>query len=140
MSTEENKALVRRFEEELNKGNLALIDELFAADCVIHLGGGAELRGPEEFRQLITTFAPAFPDFVSTIEDLIAEGDKVVCRFTRTGTHKGEWLGIAATGKHITWTAIEISRIVGGKVVEAWGEIDMLSVMQQLGAIPTPGQ
>jgi len=140
MSTEENKAIVRRSFEEFNKGNLAVFDELYEANFVGHLAGMEEIRGPEGLKKLVTTFLTAFPDFRITVEDLIAEGDKVVCRSTRTGTHKGEWLGIAATGKKVTWTYISIYRIEGGKIVEEWYEGDYLGLMQQLGAIPTPGQ
>jgi len=130
--------MARRYVEEvLNKRNLAVVDEIFAADCVLHLPGGLELRGPEGVKQTITMFFSAFPDYHITVEDRVAEGDRVVTRLTLTGTHKGEFLGVAPTGKQATWTAISISRFVGGKVVETWQVADMLGLMQQLGAIPS---
>lgn len=142
MSVEENKAIVKRFVKEvLNERNLAVVDELCAADFVWHAPGGLEqVRGPERLKRLLTGFSTTFPDLRVTIEDLIAEGDKVVVRSTRTGTHRGEYRGIAATGKRATWTWVSIHRIVGGKIVEEWDEGDHLSVMQQIGAIPAPGQ
>jgi len=140
MSIEENKALVRRFLEEMNKKNLAVVDELYAANFVGHLAGMEDVRGPEGLKQLVTGFLTAFPDLHRVIEDLVAEGDKVVARLTVTGTHKGDFQGIAPTGKQATVTVIVIFRIVGGKIVETWELIDMLGVMQQIGAIPTPGQ
>jgi steroid delta-isomerase-like uncharacterized protein len=139
MSTEENKPIVRRFLEEFNKRNLAVTDELYDADYIIHLPGGQEVRGPDGMKQLLTWFLITFPDFRVTIEDLIAEGDRVVFRSTRTGTHKGEWLGIAPTGKQVTWTYITIYRIEEGKIVEEWAEGDYLGMMQQLGAYSPPG-
>jgi len=140
MSVEENKAMARRYVEEVNKGNLAVVDELFAADCVLHLAGGQEIRGPEGVKQVFTMLFTAFPDYHMTVEDRVAEGDRVVTRFTFTGTHKGDLMGIAATGKQVTGTVISISRFVGGKVVETRQVADMLGLMQQIGAIPTPGQ
>jgi len=137
MTVKENKAMVRRFIESINKRNLAVIDELYAANYVLCLPSGREIRGPEGLKQLITWFLSAFPDFHINIEDLIAEEDKVVFRSTRSGTHKGEWLGIAATGKQVTWTYISIWRIEGGKIVEEWGEGDYLGMRRQLGDIPS---
>jgi len=141
MSVEENKAVVRRvWEEVANQKNLALVDELYAANFVFHRAGMEDIRGPEGLKQLLTTFLTAFPDLHFTIEDLVAEGDKVVDRVTATGTHKGDLMGIAPTGKQVKWTAIHINHIVGGKFVETWDVVDMLGLMQQLGVIPTPGQ
>jgi len=90
----------------------------------------------EETEQYIRTLHVAFPDGRYTIEDMIAEGDKVVSRWTVRATHKGEYQGIPATGKQVTFTNIVISRIAGGKIVEAWGEYDSIGLMRQLGAIP----
>ena len=141
MTTEENKAIVRRYiEEVINKRNLAAVVELYDTNYVGHLAGMEDIRGPEGLKQAVATFFTAFPDLHCTVEDMVAEGDKVVCRFTGRGTHKGEFLGIAATDKQATLTGIVISRIEGGKIVEEWEVIDNLGVMQQLGAIPTPGQ
>ena len=139
MSTEEDKAMVRRVYEEFNKRNLDVYYELHAADYVFHQPDGQEL-GLEAFKQSAATLLSAAPDYHQTIEDFIAEGDKVVVRFTATATHSSEFMGIAATGKQVTITGILIRRIAGGKVVEEWAERDMLGLMQQLGAIPAPGQ
>jgi predicted ester cyclase len=140
MSVEENKAIVRRcIDEAFNKGNTAAMDEFLAANVVPHplpLGVPHDLEGLKRF---FTTLLAAFPDYCLTIEDMIGEGDKVVIRSAISGTHKGEFMGIASTGKKVTWTAIEIWRIEGRKVVEIWGEVNQVGVMQQLGAIPPPG-
>ncbi len=91
-------------------------------------------------KQFVTVVTAVFPDWHPTIEDMIAEGDKVVVRFTGSGTHKGEFMGIPPTGKQVTITAIAIQRIAGGKIVENWLQADMLGMMQQLGVVPPPGQ
>ena len=138
--SEENKALARRYVEEVvNKGNLAVIDELAAADFVEHNPFPGQAPGIEGEKQLIGMMRAAFPDLHSTIEDVIAEGDKVVLRATTRGTHKGEFMGIPPTGKQVTVTEIHIMRFVGGKGVEHWAEVDMMGMMQQLGVAPTPG-
>jgi len=140
MSTEENKANQRRvWEEIINKGNLALADELFATNYIYHGPVGMEFKGPEGLKQLISGFRNALPDIHVTVEDMVAEGDKVVSRFTGRGTHKGEFMGIAPTGKQTTVGGIVIARWVGGKEVETWEIIDMLSMMQQLGVVPPMG-
>ncbi len=138
MSVEENKAVeLRFFEEVVNKGNLAVIDEIVAANFV----GRSALPGVapdrEGYKQFFAMAHSAFPDFHSTLEDMIAEGDKVVQRFTVRGTHKGEWMGIAPTGKQIEVGGIAIHRLAGGKIVEDWTSMDMLGMMQQLGVIPS---
>jgi steroid delta-isomerase-like uncharacterized protein len=138
MSTEENKALVRHAYEELNKGNLAYIDQGFAADVVVHAPGGQEAHGSEEGKQLFIKMWRAVPDHYDTVDDMVAEGDKVVARARWTGTHQGEFQGIAPTGKQVTLRAIAIYRIVGSKIVEVWEEADILGMMQQLGVIPSP--
>ena len=137
MSIEENKAIARREGEEYNKRNVAIVDELCASNYVKHAAGGQEIRGPEGAKQFLTMLLTAFPDFHITIEDMVAEGDRVVTRLTFTGTHQGDLMGIAPTGKQVMWTAINIHRIVGGKFVETWQEGDALGLMQQLGAIPS---
>jgi predicted ester cyclase len=142
MSTEQNKALVRRLMEEVfDRGNISLIDELFAPDFVEHeeLPPGIP-AGSEGVKQMSTMFRSAFPDFKATIDDMIAEGDKVVVRGTWSGTHKGEFMGIAPTGKRVSFGVIDIVRIAGGKFVEHWGQMDNMGLMQQLGLIPAPGE
>ncbi len=138
MSVEENKAIFRRIVEEgFNKGNLAIVDELVATDHVNHTDN---VRGPEEYKQFITVYRTAFPDLHMTVEDQIAEGDKVVNRWTSRGTHKGDLMGIPPTGKQTTVTGMYVARIIGGKIVEEWGNFDALGMMQQLGVVPPPGQ
>ena len=141
MSAKENKALVRRFVEESNKGRaaaMAVIDELFATNIVYHGGGGEEIRGLKDYKQSSESYN-ALPDFHFTIDDMVAEGDKVAVRFTLTGTHKGEIMGIPPTNKKVTISLITISRIAGGKIVEDHGEYSALDLMRQLGLpVPTP--
>jgi steroid delta-isomerase-like uncharacterized protein len=138
MSTEQNKELVRRFYEEVwNVGNIAKLEEFVAADFVERSPMGPELApGLEGVKQFFTMMLSAFSDMHGTPEDMIAEGDKVVTRYTATFTHSGEFMGIPATGKRITITGIEIFRIAGGKMVERWESFDQLGMMQQLGVIP----
>ena len=138
MSTEANKALVRRWFEETDKGNLAIIDELCAPDYIDHsppLPGMGE--GSDAVRKANESLAAAFPDTVHLIEDQIAEGDKVVTRLRGRATFLGEILGIPPNGKVVEITGISIHRIADGKLVEHWANADLLSFMQQLGAIPS---
>lgn len=139
MSPEENKALYRRIIEVFNKRDWATFDELFAADFVGHAASMGDIHGPEGLKQFLTTGFTAFPNLQYTVEDVIAEGDKVVGRYRTTGTHTGEWQGVAPTGKQVTGTGIAIYRIEEGKAVETWWEADMMGLMQQLGILPTPG-
>ena len=141
MSTEENKATFRRYVEEVgNEGNLDLAEEIFDR-YVAHQPDGSVLeRGPEDVKRFMGEFRSAFPDFHSTVEDQIAEGDKVVTRWRMRGTHEGEFRGIAPTGKELDVTGIGIFRFSDGKVVESWDNFDQLGMMQQLGAIPAPEQ
>jgi steroid delta-isomerase-like uncharacterized protein len=134
-ATEANKALVRRMiEEGWNKHNLALLDEHYA-DCVYYNPATGELKG-EALKQFSASMLAAFPDIRFTIEDLVAEGDKVVTRWSGTATHQGEFRGLAPTGKQVPVSGMNISRIVEGKVVEERVELDTLRFFQQLGAIP----
>ena len=140
MSTEENKALVRRLiEEAWNKGNLAVIDELLSPDYVLHIAApGTPDR--EGYKQAVNMYRTAFPDFHFTIEDMVAEGEKVAIRATMRGTQQGELMGFAPTGKELTQTAIAIRRFEGGKIVEEWVETNMLGLMQQMGVVAAPGK
>jgi len=136
---EANKALVRRVIEELfTKHNVELIDEFFP-DCVYRAPAVGELRG-EAYRQFLTSVLAAFPDGRWTVEDQLAEGDKVVTRWSFTGIHRGNLMGIAPTGKQVTTSGVMIDRIVGGKIAEEWEEYDALGMMQQLGAVPSMGK
>ena len=141
MATEENKSTFRRYVEEVsNKGNLNVVDEIFDRYVSYQPDGRTEERGPEDVKRFIGEFRQAFPDFHTTIEDQIAEGDMVVTRWTARGTHQGEFRGIAPTGNRITVTGIGIFRFSEeGKVVESWDNFDQLGMLQQLGAIPQPG-
>ena len=141
MSSETNKTVSRRFYEEVwNKGNLAVLNEIVAND---HVNSGPGTlpglpTGPEGAKQFVMIYRNAFPDTHFTIDEQIAEGDKVVTRWTAHGTHQGELLGIPATGKSSTVTGISIDRIVNGKIAESWGIFDQFGMMQQLGVIPMP--
>ena len=141
MSTAENKALVRRWMEEAwGQGKLDVLDELIGPDYVLHGAADPDLpRGPAGARQLTTAFRAPFPDLRATIDDLIAEGDRVVCRWTAQATHEGEFAGVPATHKQVTFTGIEIVRIANGRIAEGWDEVDLLGLLQQLGAVPAPG-
>jgi steroid delta-isomerase-like uncharacterized protein len=140
MSVEENKAIdLRFFEEVVNNGELAIMDELFAANFVDHSAAPGIAPDRDGLKQFFAMVHSAFPDFHSTLEDMFAEGDKVVQRFTARGTHKGDWMGIAPTGKQFTMPGMAIHRITDGKIVENWVNMDMLGMMQQLGVIPSPG-
>ena len=126
-------------EEVFSKGNVAIIDEIIDPNMIEHSPVPGQEPGIEGLKKLVIAFRTAFPDPRSTVEDLIAEGDKVVGRMTTTGTHKGEFMGIAATGKRVEFSEIHIVRIANGKAVEHWGNSDDLGMMQQLGIIPTQG-
>ena len=140
MSTEDNKAVVRRFYEEvMNQKKRAVLDEVFDLNVVDHFAPPGTPGGLEGARQTLGMFLSAFPDLHFTVEDLIAEGDKVVARATLSGTQQGTFMGVPATGKRVTITGIDINRFVGGKSVEHWLEADFLGLMQQLGVIPAPG-
>jgi steroid delta-isomerase-like uncharacterized protein len=142
MSTEENKALVRRFIEVANQGNVTevstTLDELFVPDFVRHDPAGG-FRSREDYKQFLFSLQAALPGQL-TLEDLIAEGEKVVVRYTFHGTHQGEWRGLPPTGKAVTFTGIFICRILDGKIVEGWENADALGLVQQLGLIPAQGQ
>ena len=142
MSAEQNKAIVRRFIEELwNNRNLDLADEIFAADCITHqLRSGAELvaapRSPEVIMKHVTEWLAGFSDLRFTIEQMITEADQVVARMVMQGTHTGVWLGVAPTGKQVNIRMITIHRIANGKIAEDWVLVESLGFFQQLGLIP----
>jgi steroid delta-isomerase-like uncharacterized protein len=136
---EENKALLRRwFDEVWNKGNAEAIDELFAPDGVAHGLSDDEsmpMKGPSDFRPFHTAFRGAFPDIEVIVEDMIAEGDKVVARCSVRGKHTGDNLGIKASNSPVLFTGIAIVRIRDGKIVEAWNNFDFMKMNRQIGAI-----
>ncbi len=141
MSTEEHKALVRRFiEAAWNAGDLATVDALLAPTFVNHSAPPGAAADREAFTQGLVRTRTAFPDFHVTIEDLFGEGDKVVARFTVAGTHQAVWehpiVGrIGSTGQHATWTGIRIFALAAGQVTATWVETNSVRMMQQLGAI-----
>ena len=141
MSTEANKASVRRFYDEVfNKKNRAAIDEFIDPNHVDHAAPPGTPGGLKGVKQTLNMYLTAFPDLHFTVEDIIAEGDKVVTRLTCRGTQQGAFMGIPPTGKQATVMAIDINRFAGGKSVEHWLNMDTLGLLQQLGAIPAPGQ
>jgi steroid delta-isomerase-like uncharacterized protein len=140
MSMEENKAIVRRVNDEVwSEGRLDVIDKLIADDFVATVVGAPEqIRGPQGFREFVVMYRKAFPDLRITVDEQFAEGETVVTRWTATGTNEGELMGMPATGKQATTAGININRISGGKLVEGWGLFDQLGLLQQIGAVPTP--
>jgi steroid delta-isomerase-like uncharacterized protein len=148
MSAEENKALVRRyFEEAWNKRNLDVVDEIISPDLLDHEVDGSEQNSdPEDVKRYLAEYHMALPDARLTVEDQVAEGDKVATRITVRGTHQGELvrrsfvLRAPASGNQIEVTGISIDRIEGGKIVEGWVSWDQLGLLRQLGVIPKPGQ
>src|SRR5918992_3740964 len=136
---EENKAVVRREMEELfnHTGNLDAADEIIGPDYVTYEPTSGETRGIEGAKQFAATYRQAFPDLENTIEDMVAEGDKVVVRFRGRGTHQGEREAFGPpTGKRMELTGITIKGLSDGKIVEAWTNFDALGMMQQLGLVP----
>ena len=141
MSAEENKALHRRFFEELfNQGNLETADQIVATSYVNHDAAPGETPGVEGLKQFVMMLRTAFPDIHFTVDDQVAEGEKVATRWTVTGTHQAEFAGIPATGKPVRLTAINIHLVADGKIQEGWVNWDARGMMQQLGVIPAPGQ
>src|SRR6266542_2859125 len=121
MRVSENKAVIRRFvQENPNLGNVALTEELLTDDFVMHFPNMPELKGAEVFKDIPETIRTAFPDLVETIEELVAEGDFVVERMSFRATHLGEFMGIAPTGKAVSWSAIAIYHLQGGRIAECW--------------------
>ena len=141
MSIEENKAVVRRFFEELlSTDNFSVADEILTSDFRFYFAGSPDPMDLQSYKEFLVMRRAAFPDRHFTVEEMVAEGDKVSARFTMRGTHEGEMRGIAPTGKSVTMTGIDIIRLREGKMVEDRVEVDQLGMMQQLGVIPAPGQ
>ena len=135
--TVQPETVVRRLYDDLwNKGNFAAVDELLADNMIDHTPLPTQGAGIEGFKQLVAIVCSAFPDLHITIEDMISNGDKVVCRWTASGTNTGPLLGLAPSGEHITLEGIDILRVERGKVVEHWGKFDAIGLMQQLGMVP----
>ena len=135
---DENKAIVRRYYEDvINHKNVVALEDIIRDDAVDHSAPPGAAGGVEGAKRFFGMLLAAFPDYRVTIEDLIAEDDKVVARLTTSGTHQGVFMGFPPTGKHMATTGVEIFRIVGGKVVEHWDFYDELGMMRQLGLVPT---
>jgi steroid delta-isomerase-like uncharacterized protein len=140
VSSEENKAIIRRWIEAYNERDLEGEADVLAPDYVAHVSAApGPLEGLEAWRQFTTPFTEAFPDLRLTVEDIFSEGETVAARVAFRGTHRGEFQGIPPTGKEVAFSSMEFNRVVDGKVEEHWVELDLLGLMQQLGAIPEPG-
>ena len=138
MSAEENKAIARRGYEAINRNNLDALDEVVASDITDRDPAPGQAPGLEGVKQWFSSMHTAFPDFRMDVEDMIAEGDKVVARVRMSGTHQGEFMGIDPTGNRVEISGIDILRVADGKIVEHWGNFDDLGMMQQLGVIEQP--
>ena len=137
MSADENKALFRRYIEEVfNKRNVGALDEILSPEFVHHFLPPGITPDRDGMKQFVPQLLAAFDGFHLTIEDMIAEGDRVAARLTMGGIHNGEFIGIAPTGKRITSTEICVQRIKDGRVVESWVEVDQLGMMRQMGVLP----
>lgn len=131
----ENKRVVLRSEKELwSSGNLAVADELYSPDFVCHFVVGPEWRGVQGIKDEVREHRTSFPDWNEHVDDIVAEGDRVVIRFTSTGTQRGEFAGIAPTGKKVSIQEVAIFRLANGKIVEQWGMPDLHGLMEQLGS------
>lgn len=139
MSTEDNKAVIRRLIDGLNQQDVAVLDEVCTPGFVFHDPNNPQVRSREDFKHWMTELYAAFPDLRFSLEDVLAEGDKVVYRYTFRATHRGSWRGAAPTGKSIAIAGIAISRFRDGKSAEGWQNVDGWGMVQQLGLIPVPG-
>ena len=136
-SVERNEEVVRQVLALIDERSLDAAFELYAVDYIYHGPGGQELRGRDGIRGLWEIWLIGFPDLHATVEDMVSAGDKVVLRWRIEGTHTGEFLGVAPSNAKITIGLTEIFRVANGQLVEAWDRYDGLSLMQQIGAIPT---
>lgn len=141
MSVQESKALARRvFDEIWSGGKLEVADELLAPDFVGRPAGMEPVIGPEGAKAFIGRLRTGFPDIAFTVEDMIAEGELVATRWTATGTHRGDFMGVEPTGRQVTFTGTTILRIRDGVVREGWTQLDALGLLQQIGAVPEPAR
>jgi len=131
--SEQNKELMNRwFEEVWNKGRVEAVDEMLAEDCLAHGLGSVPLVGPAGFRTVVEKFRGAFPDIQIVVEDAVTEGDRVAVRTSVRGTHLGDHLGIAATGKPIDFTGMVFVRIKNGRIAEGWNNYDFQGMFAQI--------
>ena len=134
--SEEAKSLIRRFYGEVSAGNLGVIDELVADDVIEHEEFPGLEANKDGVRQFFAMFRSAFPDLRMEADEVVSEGDLVCVRGTMAGTHQGEFMGMPASGKPFEIRGFDMVRVRDGQVVEHWGVTDMMSMMQQLGALP----
>ena len=138
MTTESNTALMQRFTQFINTASEGLAGELISPDAIFHVPGRAEpMRGPAGYLAIIGMMRGGFPDIQWTLEETIAEGDKVAARFTMRGTHEGTFYGVPPTGKKIEVNAMNIYRFSNSEILEEHGQPDLLGLLQQIGAVPT---
>ncbi len=136
MTTERNKAIAARyFTEVLSQGKLATMEEIFDTDVIAHFPGGEVVHGLDALKQLVAGSRDGVPDMQFTVEDQIAEANRVALRLSARGTHRGDFFGLAATNKEISWTGNSIFRLADGRIEEFWAGLDMVNVMRQAGAI-----
>jgi steroid delta-isomerase-like uncharacterized protein len=141
VSAEENKAVVQRWTEAYNKRDVQQVEaDVLAPGYVARAPAAPDPLDSEAWTQFTASLLEAFPDIRLTVEDIFSVGDMVAARLTFQGTHRGEFQGIPPTGKEVAFSSIEIDRMVDGKVGEHWFEMDLLGLMQQLGALPEPEQ
>jgi steroid delta-isomerase-like uncharacterized protein len=137
MTVETNKIVMHRFLEFINSASESLAQELISPDAIFHVPGSPEpMRGPAGYLAIIGMMRGGFPDIQWTLEEMVAEGDKVAARFTMRGTHRGTFFGVPPTGKTIAVQAMNIYRLSGSQFVEEHGQPDMLGLLQQIGAVP----
>jgi len=140
----ENKVIARRVREEIwNREALSVADQIIDVNCVNHITDPITPdfgKGAEGYKKLVTLYHSAFPDVQMTIDDILADGDEVMVRWTARGTHKGQLLNLASTSKPVTVTGVDVYRISAGKIQETWVSWDALGLLMQIGAIPTLGQ
>ena len=138
---ESEKTIARRFNEDVwSRGDEGALEELLDPDFVDHDALPGQSPDRDGHRQILAAFRSAFPDLNVTTEDIVAEGDKVVTRWTARGTHQGDLMGIAPTGREVTIKGIDVLRIAEGRIVERWAQFNDLEMMQQLGVVPEPGR
>ncbi len=141
MTAEDNKAIARRFNGDVwGGGDESALEELLAPDFVDHDALPGQTPDLEGHRQILAAFRAAFPDLSVTTEDVVAEGEKVVSRWTARGTHRGTLMGIEPTGNEVTIGGIDVLRVAGGRIAERWSRTNDLEMMQQLGVVPPPEQ
>jgi predicted ester cyclase len=139
MNPEHNKAAKRRYVDAFNAGNLDVFDELFAPNYVLHVPGAPDIEGPGALKEMVAGSLESLSDVALTVEDMVAEGDRVATRWTLTALHTGDFMGVAPTTRRITIRGMIMDRFVDGRVVEAWDSFDAYGVLTQLGAIPSAG-